>query len=128
MATLLGNGVTILPSLEIVRDIMENNILKKEVKKMRADVRDGRSLAKAMSKSRYFPASIVNIISVGEESGSLEKVLKKISISYEREVDRSLKVFTSLLEPIMILVMGSIVAFIVAAMLLPIFQLNFMAR
>ena len=128
LATLLGNGVTILPSLEIVRDIMENNILKKEVKKMRADVRDGRSLAKAMSKSRYFPASIVNIISVGEESGSLEKVLKKISISYEREVDRSLKVFTSLLEPIMILVMGSIVAFIVAAMLLPIFQLNFMAR
>ena len=128
LATLLGNGVTILPSLEIARDIMENNILKKEVEKMRADVRGGRSLAKAMSKSKYFPASIVNIISVGEESGSLEKVLKKISISYEREVDRSLKAFTSLLEPIMILVMGSIVAFIVAAMLLPIFQINFMAR
>jgi len=128
LATLLGNGVTILPSLEIVRDIMENNILKREVEKMRADVRGGRSLAKAMSKSKYFPASIVNIISVGEESGSLEKVLKKISISYEREVDRSLKAFTSLLEPIMILVMGSIVAFIVAAMLLPIFQLNFMMR
>lgn len=128
LATLLGNGVTILSSLEIVRDIMENNILKREVEKMRADVRGGRSLAKAMSKSKYFPASIVNIISVGEESGSLEKVLKKISISYEREVDRSLKAFTSLLEPIMILVMGSIVAFIVAAMLLPIFQLNFMMR
>ena len=128
LATLLGNGVTILSSLEIVRDIMENNVLKKEVDKIRFEVRDGSSLTKAMGKSRYFPVSIVNIVSVGEESGSLEKVLKKISGSYEKEVDRSLKTFTSLLEPLMILVMGSIVAFIVTAMLLPIFQMNFMAR
>lgn len=128
LATLLGNGVTILPSLEIVKDIMENEILKKEVEKIRIDVRDGSSLTKAMSKSHYFPTSVVNVISVGEESGILEKVLKKISISFEREVDRELKAFTSLLEPAMILVMGSIVAFIVAAMLLPIFQINFMAR
>ncbi|MFH1621943.1 MAG: type II secretion system F family protein [Candidatus Omnitrophota bacterium] len=128
LATLLGNGVTILPSLEIVRDIMDSDILKKEIEKMRAEVRDGSSLTRAMSKTKYFPVSITNIISVGEESGSLEKVLRKISSSYEREVDRELKTFTSLLEPAMILIMGSIVAFIVTAMLLPIFQINFMAR
>jgi len=128
LATLLGNGVTILPSLEIVRDIMENNILKQEVEKIRVDVRDGSSLAKAISKAKHFPVSIINIISVGEEAGSLEKVLRKISVSYEREVDRDLKTFTSLLEPAMILIMGSVVAFIVTAMLLPIFQINFMAR
>lgn len=128
LATLLGNGVTILPSLEIVSDVMENNILKQEVDKMRIEVRDGSSLTKAVSKSRHFPVSLVNIISVGEEAGSLEKVLKKISVSFEKEVDRSLKTLTSLLEPLMILFMGSIVAFIVISMLLPIFQINFMAR
>ncbi|MDD5005120.1 MAG: type II secretion system F family protein [Candidatus Omnitrophica bacterium] len=128
LATLLGNGVTILPSLEVVRDIMENNILKREIEKMRLEIRDGSSLTKAMSKSRHFPVSVINIISVGEESGSLEKVLQKISANYEREIDRDLRDFTSLLEPLMILVMGLIVAFIVTAMLLPIFQINFMAR
>lgn len=128
LAMLLGNGVTILPSLEIVRDIMENNILKQEVEKIRVEVRDGSSLARAIGRTKHFPDSMGNIVSVGEESGSLEKVLRKISSSYEREVDRDLKTFTSLLEPLMILVMGSIVAFIVTAMLLPIFQINFMAR
>lgn len=128
LATLLGNGVTIIPSLEIVRDIMENNILKQEVEKMRVEVRDGTSLTMAMGKSQYFPISIINIVSVGEESGRLEKVLMRISASFEREVERDLKTFTSLLEPVMILVMGSVVSFIVAAMLLPVFQINFMAR
>lgn len=128
LATLLGNGVTILPSLQIVRDIIGNSLLQKEIEKIRVEVRDGSTLSKAMAKAKYFPTSIVNIISVGEESGGLEKVLKKVSDSYERDVDRSLKAFTALLEPLMILVMGSIVAFIVIAMLLPIFQINFMAR
>jgi len=128
LATLLGNGVTIIPSLEVIGQIMENNVLKKEVDKIRIDVRDGLSLTKAMAKSEYFPEDIVNIIAVGEESGNLEKVLKKISGNYEKDIDRVLKTFTSLLEPLMILVMGSIVAFIITAMLLPIFQINFMAR
>lgn len=127
LATLLGNGVAILPSLEIVRDILDNKILQDELEQIRIAVRDGASLSIAVSKSHYFPVAIVNIISVGEESGSLEKVLKKVSQTYAREVDRTLKTFISLFEPIMILVMGSIVAFIVIAMLLPIFQLNFMA-
>ena len=128
LATLLVNGVTIIPSLEVIEQIMENNIFKKEIEKIRIDVRDGSSLTKAMNKSKYFPEDIVNIISVGEESGNLEKVLRKISINYEKETDRMLKTFTSLLEPLMILVMGSVVAFIITAMLLPIFQINFMAR
>jgi type II secretion system protein F len=128
LATLLGNGVTILPSLEIVRDIMENSILKQEVEKIRVEVHDGSSLSKALKKAKHFPASLVNIVSVGEESGSLEKVLKKMSDSYERDIDRDLRTFTSLLEPMMILIMGLIVAFIVTAMLLPIFEINFMAR
>ncbi|MFC1755483.1 type II secretion system F family protein [Thermoproteota archaeon] len=128
LATLLGNGVTILPSLEIVRDIIENSVLKKEVEQMRVEVRDGSALSRAVSKSKYFPIDIVNIVGVGEESGNLEKVLRKISLGYERQVERNLRTLISLLEPIMILVMGSIVAFIVVAMLLPIFQINFMAR
>lgn len=126
LATLLGNGVTILPSLEIVRDIMENDLLRQEVNKIHMEVRDGSSLARAISRAKYFPISLANIVSVGEESGSLEKVLSKVAGSFERELDRNIKIFISLLEPLMILVMGSIVAFIVTAMLLPVFQINFM--
>lgn len=128
LATLLASGVTILPALEIVRDTLDNALLQKDLEEIRVAVRDGASLSVAVGKSHYFPAAIVDIISVGEESGNLEKVLLKVAQTYTRETDRTLKTFLSLLEPAMILVMGSIVAFIVIAMLLPIFQINFMAR
>lgn len=128
LSTLLHSGVTILPSLEVARDILDNSILKKEVESVRVDVRDGSSLAKAVSRAKTFPASLVTIISVGEESGNLEDVLLKFSIGYERDIDRAVKMVTSLLEPLMILTMGAVVAFIVSAMLLPIFQINFIAR
>jgi len=128
LSTLLGNGVTILPSLEIIRDIVDNKVLQNEIDQIRLKVRDGAPLSKAVGQSHYFPVAIVNIAAVGEESGSLEKVLRKVSETYAKEVDRALKTFISLLEPAMILVMGFIVACIVIAMLLPIFEINFLAQ
>jgi len=128
LAALLDNGVTILVSLGIVCDIIDNRMLKKEVENIKLAVKDGVSLAEAAAKARHFPTALVNIISVGEEGGNLEAVLKKISHTYDRELDRSLKALSSLLEPFMILVMGLVVSFIVAAMLLPIFQLNFITQ
>ena len=71
---------------------------------------------------------MVNIINVGEESGTLEKSLKRIAASYEQELSRLIRAFTALLEPVMILVMGLVVGFIVTAMLLPIFQINLITR
>ena len=118
--------MTILPSLEITRDVLGNEILKSEITKIYSDIRDGSTLNQALRKSSSFPLSVVNMVSVGEESGTLESVLNKIADSYEREINRHQKTFISLLEPLMILIMGSVVAFIVLAMLLPIFEMNFM--
>ncbi|MDD5617728.1 MAG: type II secretion system F family protein [Candidatus Omnitrophica bacterium] len=125
LAMLLSNGLTIMPSLEIVSAIIENSILRKEIISIRLLVKNGLSLDEAMAKSKYFPVSLIDIISVGGETGNLENVLSKIAITYDKEIDRDTKTFISLLEPAMILIMGSIVAFIVVAMLLPIFQINF---
>jgi len=126
LATLLRNGVTILPSLKITKDVLENEILKLQIAKVYSEISDGTTLSNAMRKSSRFPISVVNMVSVGEESGMLEGVLNKVADSYEREINRHQKTLISLLEPMMILIMGSVVAFIVLAMLLPIFEMNFM--
>ena len=128
LSTLLNNGVPILNALSIVIDIMENESLKEDTRSAQRDVREGANLATGLGKGTYFPVFVNNMIAVGEESGALEKALFKVAISYEREVDRTVKTLTSLLEPLMILTMGLIIGFIVIAMLLPIFEISFIAR
>ena len=81
-----------------------------------------------MKKTDLFSAFVTNIVSIGEETGSLEKSLMNIAEDYEKEADRSLKALTRLLEPAIILIMGLVVGFIVLSMLLPIFQINLTVR
>lgn len=128
LSTLLNNGVPILEALSVVINIMENETLKEDTRLAQREVREGSNLAGGLSKGSYFPIFVNNMIAVGEESGALEKALLKVAISYEREVDKAVKVMTSLLEPFMILTMGLIIGFIVIAMLLPIFEISFVAR
>ncbi len=128
LGTLLGNGVSIIQSLDAVAEVAGNEVLRREVERMRKEVVEGSTLTKAIAKSRYFPEFVTNMIAVGEEGGQLEKSLFKVADSYERESDKTVKLMTTLLEPIMILVMGSIVGFIVISMLLPIFQINLAVR
>lgn len=128
LATLLENGVPILQSIEVVSDTVNNEVLKQEMARVNGLIRDGSSFSKAVKTSSHFPIFVLNMISVGEEGGTLEKALYKIGDSYELEADRLVKIMTSLIEPLMILGMGMVVAFIVVAMLLPIFQINLMVR
>lgn len=128
LAALLTNGVPILEALNIVMNIMENEILKEDLRIAEKEVREGNALAVGLSKGAYFPAFVNNMISVGEEGGAVEKALFKVAASYEREVDRAVKTMTSLLEPLMILTLGSVIGFIVIAMLLPIFEISFIAK
>jgi len=128
LGTLLGNGVTMLQSLEIVEAIMSSEAAKKDMREAFVRVRDGAPLAKALSEGQYFPLFVTNMIAVGEESGQLERSLLKIADSYERETDKMIKIISSLLEPIMILVMGLMVGFIVVSILLPIFQISLIAK
>lgn len=128
LSTLLNNGVPILESLKVVSDTMENAVIKSDLEKAYAAVREGSSLARALSSSKVIPAAVMNIVSVGEESGNLEKSLLKVAEGYERESDEAIKIMMSLLEPVMILTLGAVVGFIVISMLLPIFEINFMMR
>lgn len=128
LGTLLQNGVPILEALDIVSATMQNAVLKSEIVQTYSEVRDGKGLSKSLSLRKHFPVFAANMIAVGEEGGSLEKSLFKIADSYEREADNVIKVMTSLLEPLLILSMGLVVGFIVISMLLPIFQINIIAR
>lgn len=128
LATLLQNGVPILESLNVVSDTVNNAVIKRQIKKVSTYVKDGTDMSYGFSKSSVIPPLVVNMIAVGEESGRIEKSLFKVAESYERESDAAIKVMMSLLEPILILVLGLIVGFIVISMLLPIFEINFLAR
>lgn len=128
LGLLFESGVAMLVGLESVSETITNEVIKLEIKKISQDIKDGASLSSAIRKCSFFPLYAANIINVGEEAGTLEKSLKRIALSYEQELSRIIKTLTSLLEPIMILLLGLVVTFIVVAMLLPIFQINFMVK
>ncbi len=128
LATLLDSGVVIVTALESVWASMDNEVLKLEIKKVSEDVAGGMSLTNALKPCSSFPEIAINMIAVGEETGRLEQALYKLAESYEKQSDRSVKVVTSLLEPLMIVVVGVIVFFIVMAVILPIFKMNQIIR
>ena len=121
---LLSGGVSVITSLEISSSIFQNTVLKAAVAKLIEQISGGSSLSSAIMNTKIFPDFVINIISVGEEIGSLDKSLLRIADYYEKEVDRKLKTLSRMIEPIIILVVGLLVGFIVLSMLLPIFQLN----
>jgi len=128
LGMLLVNGVPILQAMDSVSQTLENEVLKQEVKRIAKEIREGSTLARGISKSKYFPVLVANMLTIGEEGGALEAALLKLAEAYEKEIDQSIKLLTSLIEPVMILVMGSVVGFIVISMLLPIFQISLIAR
>ena len=128
LGTLLESGVPLLASLEIVRNIVGNSLISDAIQKAGNEVREGQNLSAPLARSGLFPAISVEMISVGEQSGNLEPMLYRIAEAYEKEVESSITMLTSLLEPIMILVMGLAVGFIVVSILLPIFEMNQLVR
>ncbi len=128
LGTLLKSGVPILGALTISREAMGNVVLMEDIDEAAAGVKQGRSLAEILRRSRYFPPMVVDMIAVGEESGNLDEVLIGVADSYDVQVDRAVRVFISLFEPALLLVMASLVGFIVISMLLPVFTLSSMVK
>lgn len=124
LGTLLSNGVPIVTSFDIVKNVVGNTVISKEIEKAREDIQEGREISRPMAESGVFPPVVVNMIAVGEQSGQLEDMLNRVSKIMESELDSALKRLMSLLEPVMILMMGAVVAFIVISILLPIFEMN----
>lgn len=128
LSLLLSSGIPIIYSLDVSISVLENSVLKSELQGFKEQIKSGSSLSRCLKESKIFPGFVTNIVAVGEETGSLDKSLMNIAQDYERDVDRSLKALSRLLEPVIILVMGLVVGFIVVSMLLPIFQINLIAR
>lgn len=128
LATLLSHGVPILQGMQVVVQATGNELLRGELQQIGEQLKGGDSLSQGMRRGRIFPALVTHMVAVGEEAGSLDRSLFKIADTYEREADRAMKLMTSLVEPVMILIMGSLVGFIVIAMLLPIFEIDLLAR
>lgn len=128
LATMLSSGVQLLDALDVSRRVMNNRILEQAVEEARENIREGETIAEPLKRSGEFPPLVTHMIAVGEKSGDMEEMLRRISQIYDGEVDRVITRLTSLLEPIMIVVMGVIVLFIVIAILLPIFEMGQMVR
>jgi general secretion pathway protein F len=132
LAALLHSGVPIITALRITRDVTPFIPYKNALKGAIEQVGEGESLADSLSNSSKgskakLPDMMINMISVGEKSGKLESMLQKVAKTYRNELKNSLKGLTSLVQPILLLFMGGLIAFIMGAVLLPIFELNTMA-
>jgi type IV pilus assembly protein PilC len=123
LGTLLVSGVPILQALETVAGTVDNDIISDAVLDARARIREGDRIGDPLQKSKMFPPMVVQMISIGEESGALDQMLSKIADFYEQEVDSALQSLTAAIEPVMIVFLGGAVGFIVIAMFLPLVSL-----
>ena len=128
LGSLLDNGVPMLSSLEIVKNIVDNALISDAIEAASKEVGRGQGLGPALAGTKMFPDLTIQMILVGEQSGKLEAMLDKIADVFENEVENSIMSMTSLLEPVMILIMAVIVGFIVLSICLPIFEMSTLIR
>jgi general secretion pathway protein F len=128
LGTLLHGGLPLLQALEISQGVVANRLLSKALSQAREKIREGEELAFTLKQSTLFPSLVLEMVSVGEKSGELGKMLEKVAVILENEVEAALQSRMSLLEPIMILIMGVAVGFIALSVLLPIMEMSQIVR
>jgi type IV pilus assembly protein PilC len=124
LATMLSSGVPILDALSICARTAGNKVVEREVNRVRASISEGKSIAEPLNNSAVFPSMVVQMIAVGESTGALDAMLHKVADFYEDEVDNAVTGLKQLIEPVMILILGTLVGGLVIAMYLPIFKLG----
>jgi general secretion pathway protein F len=124
LATLLQSGVPLLKAMEIVRNVLDNAKLEQVVEEASSSIREGQSIAEPLKRSGDFPPIVTHMIAVGERSGQLEAMLENVARAYDAQVETRVQALTSLLEPLMIVIMGGAVGFIAFAILMPLIQMN----
>lgn len=122
LGTLLSSGVPLLTAMDIVRNVVTNTRLRAIIEQTRDFVREGQSIAEPLKKSGEFPPMVTHMIAIGEKTGELEKMLERIAETYDNEVDTTVLSLTSVLEPVMILIMAGIVGFVVMSIMLGMLQ------
>lgn len=124
LATLLRSGVPLLRSLETVEKVVGNSVAAKEIAEAMRNIKEGERMAPVLIKSKIFPPMAVNMIGIGEESGALDSMLEKLAAFYEQEVEAMIARLSSIVEPVLIAVVGILVGFIAISIYLPLFGLS----
>ena len=123
MGTMLSSGVAILEALDIVAKTAGNTIIERAIYNVRSGISEGRTMADPLLESQVFPSMVCRMISVGESTGALDAMLGKIADFYDEEVDQAVENLTSLIEPFMLVFLGTVIGGLVVAMYLPVFKM-----
>ncbi len=124
LATLLSSGVALLGAMDIVSNVLGNAALEKVVLEAIGSIREGQSIAEPLKRSGKFPPIVTHMITIGEKSGQLESMLESVANAYDTEVENKVQILTSLLEPLIIVMMGGVVGFIAVSILMPLIQMS----
>lgn len=124
LSTLLNGGVPMLAAMSIVRNVVDNEVIAEAIDVGRENIAEGESIAGPLKKSGQFPPIVIHMINIGEKTGDLENMLLQVSDAYDFQVKTAIDGLTSLMEPIMIIVMGCVIGIIVFAIMIPMFQLS----
>ncbi|AEF17190.1 MULTISPECIES: type II secretion system F family protein [Thermoanaerobacterium] len=129
LSTLIGSGIPLMESLSVVEKVVGNTVVANGLKKAEEEIKRGNGLALPLKKIDIFPPMVIQMIKVGEDSGSLDSILKKTADFYDSEVDTAVSQMTTLIEPLIIVLLASIVGFIVVSIVMPMFQMyNFIGQ
>ncbi|HHT9125588.1 MAG TPA: type II secretion system F family protein [Candidatus Brocadiia bacterium] len=124
LGTLLENGVPLLKSIDIVKDVLSNAHLVDILEKAKANVKEGEGLTRSLARRGFLPEIAVHLLSVGEETGNLDKMLIKVADSFDADTEQKIKRLVTLVEPVLILFMGGVIGSIIISMLTAIFSIN----
>lgn len=119
LSTLLGSGVPIISALEMTKNVLDNRIISNVIEDSKIAVQEGASLGNTLERSGEFPSLVSHMIKTGEKTGELENMLHHVSVAYDAEVERKIESMISLIEPLMIILMGAVVVLVVVALLVP---------
>jgi type IV pilus assembly protein PilC len=124
LGTLITSGVPILQALKITKETIGNHVIQNAVQNVHDSIKEGDTIAAPLDEAKVFPAMVVNMIDVGEETGSLDAMLMKVADIYDAEVEAAVEALLALMEPAIIIVLGFVIGFIVISLYLPIFSLG----
>lgn len=127
MGTLLQGGLPLVESLQISREVMHNIVLEEDIRKAETKVLEGKSLSSELKRSKWFPTLVSRMLAVGEDSGSSVNMLNKLAEMYEDELEKSLQRSTQLAQPVILIIMGTVIGIILLAILLPLTDMSSLA-
>ena len=123
LSTVISSGITLIQALQVVAGVLGNKVVENKILQIRDQMMKGGALSEHLTKAGFFPPMLCSMIKIGEESGALDDILDKTADFYDDELETAIQQFTSMLEPLMILVMGSIIGFMVISILMPMFNM-----